>query len=247
MYPQLTSIYEVMLPPGFLIDYVQLPNKELDEQSAQIIGQTLTHYRDTLWSTPKVLELLEKHFGFKNLDILKLLKAGYSNRTLTKLFPRRGSLEGESLRGTLTNQDLLKPSGSEVFRWCVTAELQNIVGDLVGLTGFSINRAKVHHPSTNVLFSNASMGILNPKGLRQSHAVLCDETKDVLRHLDNGVNAVGLMVMMDSQDEFIEVLKNADITSAEIQHRNTPMGKYWAKELAFALTELKIEVKPYEV
>ncbi|NVJ65363.1 MAG: hypothetical protein HWE16_02655 [Gammaproteobacteria bacterium] len=238
--------HQITIPVDFHIPSYACPSRKMQQDDSMATEQALAHYRQQLWINAMILYMLEKEFGITNVEVLKLLNAGYCDRTLTKLFPKRGSLEGEAARGALVRQGILRPTGSETFRGQVTVELKDITGQQCGLWGFPMGVGKKSSAPSHILFSNVDMGVINHNALRKKHAVFYSNPLDAIKALCEGKNAVSLLGTMDSQDEFIEVLKNADISSAEVVHDHSPMGLYWAKQLKLALSQLEVEVKSNE-
>lgn len=238
--------HHVIVPTDLLIGSKYCPSPELDSEEVLIVDQALDYYRHRLWLMPDVLEVLEQEHGITDLGVLKSEKAGFCDRTLGKHLPRKGSFESEEARGILVRNNIFRRSGSETFRGCVTLELRGMFENTVGMSGLPIYKGRKEKPVSHVLWGKSAMGIVNPHGLRESHAVIVNDPMDACRHLCEGTNAVALMGTMDSQEEFLDVLKYADISSADIQHDQSPMGRYWAKELSLALSQLDIEHQCYE-
>lgn len=99
----------------------------------QVIEQLIDYYHGRLLDNKAITKKLFS-FGISISDI-KTLKLGLCDRTLNKVVPKGLSDEGASIRGTLEVHGLIKPSGHEELRGCVTMPLYDENGLVSGIFG----------------------------------------------------------------------------------------------------------------
>ena len=67
---------------------------------------------------------------------------GFVDRSLGLHLPKKKTTEGESIRGTLLRNGLVRSTGHELFRGCVVFPDVDIHGDIVSANGYRIGRIR---------------------------------------------------------------------------------------------------------
>ncbi len=98
-----------------------------------VIDQLINYYHARLLENKAAIKQLF-NLGI-SIQEIKKLKLGLCDRTLNKAVPKSLSCEGASIRGTLEVHGLIKPSGHEELRGCVTMPLYDENGLVAGIFG----------------------------------------------------------------------------------------------------------------
>jgi len=85
-----------------------------DAEDAQLLGQVVDYYHETLLGAPEALEYLQRR-GIGSKDAIETFKLGYANRTLGYRLPAKTRVEGAAIRGRLQRIGLMRASGHEHF------------------------------------------------------------------------------------------------------------------------------------
>lgn len=99
----------------------------------QAIEQLINYYHVRLIDNKATINKLSK-CGI-TLDDIKTLKLGLCDRTLNKVVPDSLTNNGASIRGVLEVHGLIKPTGHEELRGCVTMPLYDENGLVAGIFG----------------------------------------------------------------------------------------------------------------
>lgn len=99
----------------------------------QVIEQLMNYYHEQLIDNKSTIKKLSE-FGISINDI-KTLKLGLCDRTLNKAVPHSLTNNGASIRGVLEVHGLIKPTGHEELRGCVTMPLYDENGLIAGVFG----------------------------------------------------------------------------------------------------------------
>ncbi|QDP01557.1 hypothetical protein [Thalassotalea sp. PS06] len=99
----------------------------------QIVDQLVDHYHTRLMENKAAISKL-LNFGIGIPDIKKL-KIGLCDRKLNRVVACSRCAEGASIRGILEVHGLIKPSGHEELRGCVTLPLYDENGLVLGIYG----------------------------------------------------------------------------------------------------------------
>lgn len=97
------------------------------------------YYATRLPESPKAVTFIETELGL-SLEQAALQRIGFSDRTLGKFLPTKDSQTGRDVRDTLVRLGLLKATGHEALRGCVTIPLLDDEGNTTGIHGRRIDR-----------------------------------------------------------------------------------------------------------
>lgn len=103
-----------------------LDSAELSDFDVQVSQHYLpliqSHYQNALLCHESPQTYLTQKYGIGNEQILKY-QLGYSNREIGEQLPPARNALGVKLRGSLCRLKLVRPSGHEAFRGCVTVPI----------------------------------------------------------------------------------------------------------------------------
>ena len=102
------------------------------------LTQGLYHQSLLVEESPQIY--LQQYYGVGTDDIQNY-QLGYCNRQLGKQLPHHRSHDGVKLRGALSHLKILRPSGHESFRGCITVPVY-YEGEIVAYYGERIDRAR---------------------------------------------------------------------------------------------------------
>ena len=117
------------------------PFSEFEAQvREQFIPLTQGLYHQTLLIEESPQIYLSQYYGI-DLDMIVKYQIGFCNRQLGKQLPHHASHEGTKLRGALAHLKILRPTGHESFRGCITVPV-SFEGETVAYYGERIDRAR---------------------------------------------------------------------------------------------------------
>ena len=136
-------------------------------------------------------QYLEKR-GVLDVATLKRLKIGEADRTLGLRLPERNRADGARLRRTLADAGLLRDSGHEHLRGCVTFPIVGEDGAVLGCYG---RRIEVQDGIRHLYLPGPHRGVWNWQGVEQAgktgaELIVCEAIIDALTFLCAGFSAV---------------------------------------------------------
>ncbi len=153
---------------------------EADSEDAQLLGQVVDYYHQTLKQSPEALAYLEKR-GIASAEMIDRFKLGYANRTLGYRLPAKNRKEGAVLRGRLQRLGLYRASGHEHFSGSLVIPIIDCTGQVVEIYGRKINNSLRKGTPRHLYLPGPHAGVWNEEGLQaSSEVILCESLVDAL-------------------------------------------------------------------
>ena len=109
-----------------------------------LVEFVFAHYHHSLSVSPRAMRLL-KEIRFDDPAIVSELYIGFCDRTLGAQLPPDTEPTGAAVRGRLRQIGLLRASGHEYLRGCVTFPLRNPQGRVIGAYAFKLSDFEASH------------------------------------------------------------------------------------------------------
>jgi DNA primase len=212
-----------------------------DEQAA--LRQVVDYYHGQLEQNPDALSYLQTR-GITR-EAVQAFRLGFADRTLGLRLPVRQVKEGREIRERLQAVGLIRHTGHEHFRGCVTFPIFNEQGTITEMYGRKISDANANKGSPSHLYlPGPHCGIWNVHGLQQGggEAILCEAIIDALtfwcagfRHVTAAYGTGGF------NDEHVAAFQAAGIKTVRIAFDRDDAGDRAAVEVAARLAAAGIE------
>lgn len=212
-----------------------------DEQAA--MRQVIDYYHSRLEQNPDALGYLQKR-GITG-EAIQAFRLGFADRTLGLRLPAKQVKEGKEIRERLQAVGLIRSTGHEHFRGCITFPIFDAAGTITEVYGRKISDANANKGQPSHLYlPGPHRGIWNVHGLQQGdgEAILCEAIIDALtfwcvgfRHVTAAYGTGGF------NDEHVAAFQAAGIRTVRIAFDRDEAGDRAAVEVAARLAAAGIE------
>ena len=144
---------------------------EPDEADDVVLRRVVDFYHQTLLQSPKALKYL-RHRGLHDPDIIEQFKLGFCDRTLGYRLPAKNRHAGAAIRGQLQRLGLLRGSGHEHFRGCITVPITDTSGSVVQMYGRKVNDNLRRGTEYHVTLNGGDKGVFNVAGFVEGQKVI---------------------------------------------------------------------------
>jgi len=169
-----------------LDDTLDLSSDEISQEDMQILEGVIRFYRRNLKESSRAHQYL-KDRGISNPETVEKFQIGYCTEGLLKMLPRPDSAEGKHIRSILLKYGIIRESGREHFRGCITFPILDERGIFRGLYGRRIESgSRIRH----LYSAGKNRGIYNPSAFSQEDLILCESIIDALTFHSNGIKNV---------------------------------------------------------
>lgn len=207
-----------------------------DMDDAKVLDQIVTYYADTLTTTPTAMEFLKSN-GI-TAEAVERFRMGVSDRTLGYRIPKGNRKAGAEVRGRLQRLGILRETGHEGLRGCITVPLFDEHGAVVSVYGRRLDDRVVESPDVYV----STKGIFNIEALKGSRQTfVCSSVFDALIMSSNGVHAV-TAVHEGNVDEFVAAIVKHRVSRVTICFPRTDEGQKRTAQLKEKLSGAETEV-----
>ena len=212
---------------------------EARASDAELLGQVAAFYAQTLTSSPDALGWLASQ-GVRDPAALDAFGLGFADRTLGYRLPERNRKAGAELRGRLQALGILRASGHEHLRGCVTVPVRDETGHLTQLYGRRVGRAREDRGgATDLWLPGEGHGVWNRDALVSSgEVIVCASPLDALVWWSAGLRHV-IACDPASIDELLDALGRHDVDRVLVAF-GRPAGDRAAATLATRLDALGI-------
>ena len=208
----------------------------------ELLLSTVNYYHVRLKQNPDALEYLEKR-GLVHPELIDKFKIGFVDRSLgLRIPPKQGNKTGSTLRDGLERVGVLRETGHEHLRGCVTFPLMNATGQIVQIYGRRLDnggKSKQRH----FYLPSPLAGIFNGEALKAyEEIILCESIIDALTFWVAGYRNVTCTFGTNGfTDELFDAIQNSDIRRILIAFDNDNAGNHSADELAKKLNAIGID------
>lgn len=203
---------------------------------ARLFERVVTYYADTLKRTPSAIDFLQKN-GI-TAEAVERFRIGLSDRTIGYRLPKANRKAGAEIRGRLQRLGILRDTGHESLRGCITVPLLDEHGAVVSVYGRRLDARVVESHDVYV----SMKGLFNVEafnGNRQTF--VCSSVFDALVMWSTGVRAV-TAVHEDNLDELMALIVKNGIARVTICFPRTDEGNERTEQLKARLAGAEVEV-----
>ena len=209
---------------------------DADDQAA--LRQVLDYYHARLKENPAALAYLKKR-GI-GAEAVAAFKLGFVDRTLGLRLPQKNRAEGAALRERLQRLGLMRDTGHEHLRGCVTFPVIAESGEIGTVYGRAIDAPT--KAGRHLFLPGPQRGVWNPAALRSPEIILCEGVIDALtfwgagfRHVTTGYSAKAL------PEELLTALIAAKVRRVVIAYDRDKAGDEGAAAVAAQLATYGVE------
>ena len=209
---------------------------DADDQAA--LRQVLDYYHARLKENPAALAYLKKR-GL-GAEAVAAFKLGFVDRTLGLRLPNNQRKEGATIRERLTRLGVLRATGHEHLRGCVTFPVIAENGEIGTVYGRAIDAPT--KDGRHLFLPGPQRGIFNPAALRSAEVIVTEGIIDALtfwsagfRHVTTGYSAKAL------PEELVAALIAAKVRRVVIAYDRDKAGDEGAAAVAAQLAAYGVE------
>jgi DNA primase catalytic core len=221
---------------------------QFDADDRLRVKQVITFYHQTLKKSPEALDYLASR-TLTSAEVIDRYQIGYCNRTLGLRLPHRTRKDGAQIRERLEKVGILRKSGHEHFRGCITLAATDENGDIVEIYGRKATEIPgpgvpkhMYLPSENRL-GGSHRGVFNRAALeRYEEIILCESLIDALTFLSAGFpNVTASYGVNGFTDDHREAFRRFKTKRVLIAYDRDQAGDGAAEPLAAELMAAGIE------
>jgi DNA primase catalytic core len=215
---------------------------EPEADDAELLGQVMAYYHETLKRTPAALGYLQKR-GVGSMELIEYFGLGYADRTLGYGLPAKNRKAGAELRGRLQALGILRESGHELFHGSIVAPIRDQSGLVVSAygrkTGENLRPGTAYHLNLD----GQMRGVFNRAALAESKEIIvCEAVFDALTFWAAGFkNVVGCRGVGGFTEEYLEAFVGHKVERALIAFDRDSAGERGAAELSERLQAEGVE------
>ncbi len=146
-----------------------------DAGNQQLLDAVIGFYHDTLLQSPEALAYLAKR-GLDDRELIGRFRLGFANRTLGYRLPVTQVKAGAEVRGRLQELGLLRASGHEHFRGCLTIPVFDATGQVTEVYGRRIDDHVREGAPRHLYLPGPHRGAWNLDALRSSQEIILTES-----------------------------------------------------------------------
>ena len=204
----------------------------LTANEQELLVSTVSYYNDRLKGNVDALAYLEKR-GLTHSELIDKFKIGFVDRTLGLRVPPKQYKTGESMREALESIGILRDTGHEHLRGCITFPLYNLKGEIVQVYGRRLDnggKSKQRH----FYLPRPLAGVFNAEALNAyEEIILCESIIDALTFWVAGYRNVTCTFGTNGlTDELLDAIQNSNIKRVLIAFDNDNAGNHGAEEVA---------------
>ncbi|MBS2936866.1 toprim domain-containing protein [Nocardioides sp. J2M5] len=212
---------------------------EPDAGDAELLGMVVGHYAEALAGHSDALAFLARR-RIDDPEAIEAFRIGFGDRTLGYRIPHSRTADGARVRGRLRDLGVIKTSGHEHFRGCLTFPILDAAGQVGEVYG---RRLDPHATPQHLYLPGPHRGVWNPAGFEAEELIICESIIDALtlwcagfRHVTAAYGVYGWTP--DHQQALVE----HGIKRTLIAFDGDDAGDRGAKALAAELTDAGVEV-----
>lgn len=213
-----------------------------DADDAALITSVADYYHERLKQSPPALEYLQSR-GITSSEAIDTFKLGFVDRTLGLRLPQAQVKAGSEMRDRLKAVGILRESGHEHLRGCVTFPLMNEAGQAVQLYGRRIDNGQ-GRANAHFYLPRPHQGIFNRAAfIACDELILCESIIDALTFWCAGYRNVTTIYGTNGlTDEILQAMKQHEIKRLLLAFDADEAGNKAVEKHAEAFTSLGIEL-----
>lgn len=203
--------------------------KRWPDSDAGVLAGVVDHYRAALVGST-AFGWLERR-GIADGAAIGMFGVGFSDRSLGKVLPGKQS-DSDGVRPRLQRLGVLRESGHEQFRGCVTFPIINAAGEVVEVYGRTIGKDTRLDAGRHRWLTDQPVGVWNLDGL-DGEVIVCESIVDALSFWCAGHRSVTAVAGPDGRlDELAAALVERDVGRVLVAFDNDQAGDVGASALA---------------
>ncbi len=214
----------------------------LDGDDLGLLTSVVDYYHARLKESPQALAYLQAR-GITDSEAVTRFKIGFVDRTLGLRLPYKQIKSGAEIRARLKKVGVVRESGHEHLRGCVTFPLLNEQGRAVQLYGRRVDNGQ-SRSAKHFYLPGPHGGIFNREALQASdEIILCESIIDALTFWCAGFRNVTTIYGTNGlTDELLEAFKVHQVKRLLIAFDNDDAGHAAAEKHAEAFASLGMEL-----
>jgi DNA primase len=207
-----------------------------DVDDARLLEQIVVYYADTLKRTPAALDQLKSN-GI-TAEAVDLFRLGLSDRTLGYRIPRANRKAGAEVRGRLQRLGIIRNTGHESLRGCITVPLVDEHGVIVSVYGRRLDDRTVESPDVYA----GTKGLFNIEAFTAGRDIIvAGNVFEAIVMWSQGVRNV-TAVHDDSLEELVAFIVKSGVGRVTIAFPRTDEGQARTERLKNRLSGAEVEV-----
>ena len=213
-----------------------------DAKDAELLGQVMDYYHDTLKSSPEALAYLAAR-GIDDQDLIETFRLGYANRTLGLRLPEKTRKAGAEIRGRLEKLGIYRKSGHEHLSGSLVVPLTDERGAVLGAYGRKIRDDLRKGTPLHLYLPGPHRGMWNVQALTASkEIILCEALIDAMTFWCAGYRNVTAAYGVEGfTPEMLSLFKARGIARVLIAFDRDDAGERGAQKVAAQLMEAGID------
>lgn len=182
-----------------------------DVSDVELLGAVAAFYADTLGRTPAALGWLEA----RGVDaaLAATFGVGFADRCLGLVLPLKNRRAGAVLRGRLQSLGVLRSSGHEHLRGCITVPVRDAGGTVTQIAGYRVGRARdARGTAATLALDGLSGAVWNPGALTAGEVIVAGTLLDALTWSRVGFDHVIAAAGADSLEILTHALIDAGVS-----------------------------------
>ena len=212
---------------------------EPDAGDAELLGMVVGHYAEALAGHGDALAFLARR-RVDAPEALEAFQVGFADRTLGYRVPHSRTAEGARVRGRLRDLGVIKTSGHEHLRGCLTFPVLDAAGQVGEVYG---RRLDPHATPRHLYLPGPHRGVWNPAGFEAEELIVCESIIDALTLWCAGFRHVTAAYGVDGwTPDHQQALVEHGVKRVLVAFDGDDAGDRGAKTLAAELTGAGVEV-----
>lgn len=149
---------------------------EPDAGDAELLGMVVGHYAEALAGHGDALAFLARR-RVDEPEAIEAFRIGFADRTLGYRIPHSRTADGARVRGRLRDLGVIKASGHEHFRGCLTFPILDRAGQVGEVYG---RRLDPHTNPRHLYLPGPHRGVWNPAGFEADELIVAESIIDAL-------------------------------------------------------------------
>ncbi len=208
---------------------------EPDAGDAELLGMVVGHYAEALAGHGDALAFLARR-KIDDPEAIEAFRMGFADRTLGYRIPHSRTAEGARVRGRLRDLGVIKTSGHEHFRGCLTFPILDAAGAVGEVYG---RRLDPHATPRHLYLPGPHRGVWNPAAFAADELIICESIIDALTLWCAGFRHVTAAYGVDGwTPDHQQALVEHGVKRLLVAFDGDDAGDRGAKALAAELAEL---------
>jgi DNA primase len=212
---------------------------EPDAGDVELLGMVVGHYAEALAGHGDAMAFLARR-RVDDPEAIEAFKVGFADRTLGYRVPHSRTAEGARVRGRLRDLGVIKTSGHEHFRGCLTFPVLDQAGQVREVYG---RRLDSHASPRHLYLPGPHRGVWNPVAFEAEELIVCESVIDALTLWCAGFRHVTAAYGVDGwTPDHQQALVEHGVKRVLVAFDGDDAGDRGAKALAQELSAAGVEV-----